>query len=355
MSAIELDNVTKRFGDVTALRNCDLDVHEGEIYGFLGPNGAGKSTTINVLLDFIRPTGGTARVLGHDAQVESQRIRERVGVLPEGFDVYDRLSGRQHLQFAIDSKNSGDDPDALAERVGIPDAIDRKAGGYSKGMAQRLVLGMALVGQPDLLILDEPSTGLDPNGAREMREIIRAECDRGATVFFSSHILGQVEAVCDRVGILREGELVAEDTVEGLRDATSAEAILVVEVDRVPDGLVEEVRALPAVSEASVEGTTIRASCDDSSKTEVLGTIEDAGATVEDFTTDDASLEDLFASYTTEGSPQSNDGADSSAVDMDRSDDETDRSRDDTDESADSTGTETDSTETEGETEEVRT
>jgi ABC-2 type transport system ATP-binding protein len=317
MSAIELDNVTKRFGDVTALENCDLDVREGEIYGFLGPNGAGKSTTINILLDFIRPTGGTAQVLGHDTQAESQQIRERVGVLPEGFDVYNRLTGRQHLEFAINSKNAGDDdPDALAERVGIPDAIDRKAGGYSKGMAQRLVLGMALVGQPDLLILDEPSTGLDPNGAREMREIIRAERDRGATVFFSSHILGQVDAVCDRVGILRGGELVAEDTVEGLRDATSAEATLVVEVDRLPDGVLDEVRALPSVSEASAEGTTIRASCDDSAKTKVLGTIEDSGATVEDFSTEDASLEELFASYTNDNPDQStgqNGGADRQA------------------------------------------
>jgi len=308
MSAIELNNVTKRFGSVSALENCDLDVREGEIYGFLGPNGAGKSTTINVLLDFIRPTGGTARVLGHDTQAESQRIRERVGVLPEGFDVYDRLTGRQHLEFAINSKNTNDDPDALAERVGIADAIDRKAGGYSKGMAQRLVLGMALVGQPDLLILDEPSTGLDPNGAREMREIIRAENDRGATVFFSSHILGQVDAICDRVGILRGGELVAEDTVEGLREATSAEATLAVEVDRVPDGVLEDVRELPSVSEARVEDTTIRASCDDAAKTKVIRTIEDAGATVEDFSTEDASLEELFASYTDDGTDRSTGG-----------------------------------------------
>ncbi|EMA51276.1 MULTISPECIES: ABC transporter ATP-binding protein [Halococcus] len=328
MAAIELENVTKRFGDVTALENCDLDVHEGEIYGFLGPNGAGKSTTINLLLDFIRPTGGTARVLGHDAEAESQRIRERVGVLPEGFDVYDRLTGRQHLQFAIDSKGSDDDPNEIAARVGIADAIDRKAGGYSKGMAQRLVLGMALVGQPDLLILDEPSTGLDPNGAREMREIIRAERDRGATVFFSSHILGQVDAICDRVGILRGGELVAEDTVEGLRDATSAEATLVVKVDRVPDGVLEEVRSLPAVSDASAEGTTIRVSCEDSSKTTVLGTIEDAGATVEDFSTEDASLEELFASYTNDNSPQSNVGTGRSGDETARSGENTDRTTD---------------------------
>ena len=196
MSVISLTNVTKTYGRVTAVENLDLRVEKGEIYGFLGPNGAGKSTTIRMLLDFARPSKGTVQVLGHNAQHEILQIRQRIGVLPEGFSVYDRLTGRQHLTFAIESKKVDDDPDRLAERVGIPDAIDRKAGGYSKGMAQRLVLGMVLVGEPDLLILDEPSTGLDPAGAREIRQIIQEENDRGATVFFSSHILGQIEPIC---------------------------------------------------------------------------------------------------------------------------------------------------------------
>ena len=298
MTAIELDGVTKRYGDIVAVDDLDLHVREGEIYGFLGPNGAGKSTTINLLLDFARPTTGNAQVLSHDAQRESKQVRERIGVLPEGFDVYDRLTGRQHLEFAIDSKEVNDDPDMLAERVGITDALDRKAGGYSKGMAQRLVLGMALVGTPDLLLFDEPSTGLDPNGAREMREIIREERDRGATIFFSSHILGQVEAVCDRVGILRDGKLVAEDTVEGLRDATQTESTLVVEVDQVPEGTLSAVRTLSGVSEATAENTSITVSCLDDAKTKVLNTIEDEGASIQDFSTKDASLEDLFAAYT---------------------------------------------------------
>jgi ABC-2 type transport system ATP-binding protein len=298
MAAIELDGVTKRFGDVVALRDLDLAVEDGEIYGFLGPNGAGKSTTINVLLDFVRPTGGSASVLGMDAQADSRAIRERVGVLPEGFDVYDRLTGRQHVAFAADSKDADADPGVVLDRVGIADAADRKAGGYSKGMKQRLALGMALVGDPDLLVLDEPSTGLDPNGAREMRDVVREERDRGATVFFSSHILGQVEAVCDRVGILRDGELVAEDSIEGLRDATEAEATLRVEVDAVPDGALDAVRAVDGVSSASTDGTTLTVGVSDAAKTEVLAAIEDAGATVEDFSTEEASLEDLFASYT---------------------------------------------------------
>ena len=301
MAAIEIDGVTKRFGDVTAVRDLSLEVEEGEVFGFLGPNGAGKSTTINVLLDFVRPTEGEVRVLGHDAHEESVAVRERIGVLPEGFSVYDRLTGRQHLEFAIESKQADDDPDAILERVGLSGDGDRKAGGYSKGMAQRLVLGMALVGQPDLLILDEPSTGLDPNGARQMRDIVREEADRGATVFFSSHILGQVEAVCDRVGIMRNGELVAEDSIEGLREATSADTVLRVTVGEVSEDALAAVRGIEGVGEVTHSGDSLRVSCDSDVKTTVLSTLEERGADVEDFETEEASLEDLFVAYTTDG------------------------------------------------------
>lgn len=300
MPAIELNDVTKRYDDVVAVNDLHLRVPEGEIYGFLGPNGAGKSTTINLLLDFIRPTTGTVTVLGHDAQRESLRVRERTGVLPEGFDLYDRLTARQHLNFVNESKGATDDPETITERVGIPDAIDRKVGGYSKGMKQRLGLGAALVGQPDFLILDEPSTGLDPSGAREMREIVREEADRGATVFFSSHILGQVEAVCDRVGILRDGELVTEDTIEGLREASGAEAVLSVEVDQVPEGALDAVRALPGVAEASATETTVTAQCRDDSKATVLNELEAAGTNIRDFGLEETSLEELFMAYTSD-------------------------------------------------------
>jgi len=296
--AVDVSGVTKEYGDVTALRNLDLTVETGEIYGFLGPNGAGKSTTIDILLDFVRPTTGSATVLGRDVRRDSLAIRQRTGVLPEGFHVYDRLTGRQHIQFAIQSKGVTDDPDAILERVNIADAADRKAGGFSKGMKQRLALGMALVGDPELLILDEPSTGLDPNGAREMRSVIREENERGATVFFSSHILEQVEAVCDRVGILREGELVAEDSIEGLREAAGTGATLRVTVDAVTDDAVAAVEALPGVTDVRTSGTTITVSTTDSAKTEVLDAIETAGASVEDFSTEETSLEELFATYT---------------------------------------------------------
>ncbi len=301
MPAITVDALTKEYGDTVALRELSFAVEDGEVFGFLGPNGAGKSTAINVLLDLVRPTAGGATVLGMDAREESKAIRRRTGVLPEGFHVYDRLTGRQHLEFAIESKGSDDDPGALLERVGIPEAVDRKAGGYSKGMAQRLLLAMALVGDPDLLILDEPSTGLDPNGAREMRELIREENADGTTVFFSSHILEQVEAVCDRVGILRDGEMVATDTIEGLRESVGSGARLRVRVDRLEDDALAAVRSLDGVT--AVEATdgdrgpvvTVDST---GSKTAVLSALEESGLTVEDFATREASLEEVFRSYT---------------------------------------------------------
>jgi len=300
MSAIDIDGVTKQFGDVTALRELDLTVERGEIYGFLGPNGAGKSTTIDILLDFVRPTRGSTTVLGLDSHTESVDVRQRTGVLPDDFDVYDRLTGRQHVEFAIESKEATDDPDELLERVGISDAADRKAGGYSKGMAQRMVLAMTLVGEPELLILDEPTTGLDPNGAREMRELIYEENERGATIFFSSHILDQVEAVCDRVGILQDGELVAEDSIEELRSAVGSQSQLIVRVDAVQNGMLDAVRQVTGVSSATADGTKITVKSDDGAKRDVLDAIEREGASVQDFSTESASLEELFAHYTGE-------------------------------------------------------
>jgi ABC-type multidrug transport system, ATPase component len=305
MDAIALRGVTKQFGDVTAVDGLDLAVPEGEVFGFLGPNGAGKSTTINMLLDFVRPTSGEIQVLGRDAQRESVAVRQRTGVLPEGFDCYSRLTGRTHVEFAMESKGVDGDPVELLERTGIADAADRKAGGYSKGMRQRLALAMALVGRPQLLILDEPSSGLDPSGAKEMREIVRAEADRGTTVFFSSHVLGQVEAVCDRVGILREGSIVAEDSMDGLRDAVGGGERLIVDVtDDATTVDLSAVRALSGVTSAEAVDGEVVVSCDADAKTAVVGAVEEGGATVENFRTEEASLEDLFLAYTEGDEPQ---------------------------------------------------
>ena len=298
MTAIDLSDVTKRFGDFTALDGLDLSIEDGEIFGFLGPNGAGKSTAINILLDFIRPTTGQANVLGYDAQMDSLAIRQRIGVLPDAFSVYDRLTGRQHLEFAIESKNAEDSPIEILERVGIADAADLKACGYSKGMAQRLALGMALVDQPDLIILDEPSTGLDPNGAREMRKIILEENARGATVFFSSHILEQVDAVCDRVGILQDGRLIAQDSIQGLRQSTETSANLTLFVSQVTQDALSAIRNCPGVFEVQGHNQEIVVAIADGSKIAVIDAVRDAGVEVHDIATEESSLDDLFAAFT---------------------------------------------------------
>ena len=327
MTAIEMRGVTKEFAEVTAVRDLDLTVEDGEVYGFLGPNGAGKSTTIDMLLDLVRPTAGTVRVLGADVATDGVEIRRRTGVLPDGFSVYDRLSGRKHVEFAVESKEADDDPDALLDRVGLADAADRPAGDYSKGMRQRLALAMALVGDPDLLVLDEPSSGLDPAGAKEMREIVRAEAERGATVFFSSHVLEQVDAVCDRVGILRDGELVAEDSVEGLREAVGGEETLEVAAAGADDDAVAAVRALDGVSGVTRDGDELVVNCASDAKTDVIAALEDAGVAVADFHTREASLEDLFLAYT-EGDAAS---SDADATDADPPADATDADATDAD------------------------
>ncbi len=298
MAAIEIDGLTKRFGDVVAVNDLDLRIEQGEIFGFLGPNGAGKSTTIDILLDFIRPTDGIVTVLGHNAQTEGESVRQRTGVLPDAYHVYDRLTGRQHLEFTIEMKEVDEDPMELLERVRIADAADRKAGGYSKGMRQRLVLAMALVGDPDLLILDEPSTGLDPNGAREMRQIIQEENERGTTVFFSSHVMEQVEAVCDRVAIINQGQLVAVDTIDGLRDATETGEILYVDVADLTETVLDQVSELDGVRSASIDNGRLRIAVADTSKFAVLRTIDANVTGVHDFSVVESSLEDLFVRYT---------------------------------------------------------
>jgi len=298
MSVIEIQNLTKRFGTVAALDDLSFSVEEGEVFGFLGPNGAGKSTTINILLGFTRASAGSAQVFGHDVETESKQIRFRTGALLEGYGVYSRLTAREHVERAANAKGVVADPDAILERVGIPDAADRRAGGFSKGMRQRMAIGMALVGEPDLLVLDEPSTGLDPNGVRDLREIIREESRRGATVFFSSHLIDQVEAVCDRVGILKDGEMVTQGDVDDLRARLDA-SLVSVSVDETPDSLLGSLRSIDGVEEVSATDRQVVVTARGGvAKLRALEAIERANVGFTDFTTTDPSLEEIFEEAT---------------------------------------------------------
>jgi ABC-2 type transport system ATP-binding protein len=222
-TAIRIENLTKTFGRrvkkrIQAVNHLNLEVQAGQVYGFLGPNGAGKSTTIRMLLDLILPTEGHAFIYGQHVRREHSVLR-RVGAIVEGAAFYNFLSGRRNLEVLARTGGHYDPEriDALLERVGLAGRAHQRVKGYSTGMKQRLGLAAALLHDPDLLILDEPTNGLDPGGMHEIREFIRRLVDeQGKTVFLSSHLLGEVEQVCDRVAIISLGEIVREGTVAGL-------------------------------------------------------------------------------------------------------------------------------------------
>jgi len=224
MNAIEISNLSKSFkgkkgSRVAALKNLDLTVNQGEIFGFLGPNGAGKSTTIKTLMGLIRPSSGSARLLG--AEISSPAARLKVGFLPENPSFYDYLTAEEYLNFVGQTfKISGA---ILPERVThalklleLWDARKRAIRGYSKGMVQRLGLAQTILHDPDLYILDEPMSGLDPVGRALVKDLMLDLKRRGKTIFFSTHVIADVEAVCDRVAILVKGELRAENVVSEL-------------------------------------------------------------------------------------------------------------------------------------------
>ncbi len=217
--AIRVSGLHKQFGrgkkQVKAVQNLDLEVKAGQVYGFLGPNGAGKTTTIRMLLDLIRPTNGAVTLFGQPV-LHSADVLKRVGALVEGATFYPFLTGRKNLEVLARTGGYYDPKrlQTILEQVGMDDRADRRAKGYSTGMKQRMGLAATLLGNPDLIILDEPTNGLDPAGIQEMRLFIRELADKqGKTIFLSSHMLNEIEQVCDRVAIINKGKLLREGTV----------------------------------------------------------------------------------------------------------------------------------------------
>ena len=249
--AIAIRGLTKDFGQGHGVFDLDLDVERGEILGFLGPNGAGKSTTMRLLLDLIRPTAGTATLLGLDSRAQSLEIRRRVGFLPGDFELYPKLTGAALLDYFAGLRGGVDGSvrDALAERFDAQ--LDRPIRELSTGNRQKLGLVQAFMHEPELLILDEPIAGLDPLVQRSFHALLEEVAAQGRTVFLSSHTLSEVERVADRVAILRRGRLVVVDRLENLREI----AVRRLEIEfgeAVPP--VEAIRALPGVREATFEG-----------------------------------------------------------------------------------------------------
>ena len=215
---INTSGLTKSFDDEVAINDLNFDLEDGEVMGFVGPNGAGKSTTINAMLGFIEPTSGSVEMFGMDINKEPREVKSRIGVVPEDFELYSNRTGVEHIQMASRAKGEDVEPESIIDRVGLTEEESKRdVSGYSTGMKQRLVLGMALIGEPELLILDEPGSGLDPNGIRRLQEIINQESKNGASVFFSSHILSNIETVCDKIVVLNKGQIKFSGSIEGLR------------------------------------------------------------------------------------------------------------------------------------------
>jgi ABC-2 type transport system ATP-binding protein len=220
--AVRAEGLTKRYGETTAVDALSLDIYRGEVFGLLGPNGAGKTTTILMLLGLTEPTGGSAIVDGMDPTRDPLRVKSRVGYLPDNVGFYENMTGRDNLRYtaALNRLPFGEGERRVGEllaMVGLANVGDHKVEGYSRGMRQRLGLADALVKQPSILILDEPTVNIDPEGVRELLALVdRLSDEQGVTVILSSHLLHQVEQVCDRIGIFVKGRLVALGTVEEL-------------------------------------------------------------------------------------------------------------------------------------------
>ena len=217
-SPLVLKDLTKRYGSAKGIEKVNLEVPAGEIFGFLGPNGAGKSTAIRTIMNFLRPTSGTATIFGLDSVRDSAKVKSRIGYLAGDFELYDILTGAQYLTFIAHLrgvKNVKQQVDELANMLEAQ--LEKKLGTLSRGNMQKIALIAALLHDPDLLILDEPTTGLDPLMRNRFYDLMRERVARGKTVFMSSHILSEVQTICDHVAFMKQGELVETIDVGGLR------------------------------------------------------------------------------------------------------------------------------------------
>lgn len=218
---IETEGLTKKFKDFTAVDHIKLEVKKGDIFGFLGPNGAGKTTTIRMLTTILTPSSGTATVCGHDILKEPISVRSKIGLMPESPGFYQNMSGFDILMFyaefyGIPKAERKRKATELMETMGLSDFMKKKVKTYSHGMRKRVALAQALINDPELLILDEPTGGLDPRGTHSFRMMIKDLRNKGMTIFLSSHILPEVQQLCNKVGIINKGHIVAVDTIENL-------------------------------------------------------------------------------------------------------------------------------------------
>ncbi|NQW22744.1 MAG: ABC transporter ATP-binding protein [SAR202 cluster bacterium] len=296
-SIVHTDHLTKFYGKHLALSELSLDVRQGEVFAFLGPNGAGKTTTIRILLDFIRPTQGGAKVFGLDSHTHSREIRRRIGYLPGNLEMYEGLTGRELLAYLANLQGGIDWQSVLDLSARLAIDLDRKIKTLSQGNKQKVGLAQALMGQPELLILDEPTAGLDPLVRQEFYQMVREATARGQTVFLSSHILAEVERIADRVAMIRSGRLVLVDEVTALKAKAPRRLELTFAHTAPQDGF----RDLPGVLNLKIEDNILHCTVEGSvdrflkaaSKFEVTNIISH-----------EPDLEEIFLDYYREVSPE---------------------------------------------------
>ncbi|MBO9311652.1 MAG: ABC transporter ATP-binding protein [Chloroflexus sp.] len=304
---VECRDLTKQYGSFTAVDHLNLTVRKGEVFGLLGPNGAGKTTTILMLLGLTEPTGGSVRVLGLDPARQPLSVKARVGYLPDQVGFYDNLTARENLSY-IAKLNGIREPEmsrrinAALDQVGLSQVADRRVKTFSRGMRQRLGVAEVLIKQPQLIIMDEPTLALDPEAVREFLDLIRQLKTSGITMLLSSHLLQQVQAVCDRVGLFHKGRMVLEGTVSELAQRVLGGAYRIhLEVEG-GDAVATALRALPDVLSVSQEGTrfyNIEARAD--LRAEIARKVVEVGGRLLGLSIDTPSLDEVYARYFKKG------------------------------------------------------
>jgi ABC-2 type transport system ATP-binding protein len=317
-SIIELSDLTKKYGSVTAVDQLNLSIRKGEIFGLLGPNGAGKSTTILMMLGLTEPTSGSVRVCDIDPARNPIDVKRKVGYLPENVGFYNNLNGVENLLFtaqmnSIPRKEALQKAEELLVRVGLSDAGSKKTGKYSRGMLQRLGLADVLIKNPEVIILDEPTLGIDPTGVREFLElIVKLSRDEGLTVLFSSHDLHQVQQVCDRVGLFVHGKLLAEGDIQTLSKELFSKSPYIIEAgitqthtdgselsgkQPTPEILAEKIRSIDGIAVVNVKENILQIECSRDTTNEIAKVIIESGAGLDHLIKNDYGLDDIYYRY----------------------------------------------------------
>jgi ABC-2 type transport system ATP-binding protein len=304
---IQVNGLIKDYGARRALNNITFDANQGEIVGFLGPNGAGKTTTMRILTGYMPPSDGTAVVAGFDVVEESLEVRKRVGYLPETVPLYTDMTAMEYLKFMAELRhipNAQDRANEVLEQVNLGDRANSFIGNFSKGMRQRVGLAQALIHRPEVLILDEPTIGLDPAQVVEIRNVIK-EIGKDRTVLFSTHILSEAQQICDRVLIINKGKIIAEDTPENLQSHLMGSQRIVLRVRGDADGLeatIKKVKGTRSIESKDAETVEFEFSSGLDARPQVAKAVIQAGYELIEMRPVGMSLEEIFLELTQDNS-----------------------------------------------------